>query len=296
MLSLRDGHASLASNGRAIDVSALPLGVLRATALQDRVRNDVMIRRRVALQAESHIVQYVNAFVGAHSDAVDATLGAQPRVWICTERMHLGSLEHLTQVQRIAFGEPHVANIVRSVAMALDMLHSVFQIAHRAVAPDAVFVNGAGVAKLSDFSIAADVTQRSGAAIALPRDLRTSKRAFWLAPEIADETAEHCERADVFSCTLLVYAMLDGASPLAALSPADAVETLRRARAEDHISLLLCTAASPLLCSFIDYGLTVLPQRRPSAGALLRHMFMRSAAPNESLVQFLQQGVQRPAQ
>lgn len=290
--STREFRARLTSTKRAVDVSVSMLAVLRAPALYDRFRNDVLTRRAVA---HAHIVEYVNAFVGTLPSSRDASLAAQPRIWLCTERMHFGSLETLIDGEaRLAFGEPHAAAVVRGVLAALDHLHSTHQIVHRGVAPDAVLFNDAGVVKLGDFALAADLTQSRGPPLPLPRDTRSSKRAYWIAPEVADDKASYCERADVFACTLLLFAMLNGAAPLAHLTPAAAVDALKRARAAAApLAFPLHTPPSPLLASFVEAGTRTLPEARPSAQLLLRHPFLREAAPNEALLQWLKGGVQR---
>jgi serine/threonine protein kinase len=288
--SSRDFRATLSASGRQLDVAASMLAVLRAPALFDRFRNDVLTRRAVT---HANVVAYVNTFVGTLPAHADSSLASQPRLWICTEHMQLGSLEHLVDVQRLAFAEPHVAAVVRAVLAALDYLHSTHQIVHRCVGPDVVLVNDAGVVKLTDFALAADLTQSRGPPLPLPRDTRSSKRAFWLAPEVADEKATYCERSDVFSCALLVYAMLDGASPLAHLQPAAAIDALKRARTTGQLPFALRSPASPLLASFVEAGTRVLPDVRPSAQSLLRHSFLREAAPNDALLQWLKSGVQR---
>ena len=288
--STREFRASLSSSGRLVDVSTSMLAVLRAPALFDRFRNDVLTRRSLS---HAHIVEFVNTFVGTLPTSPDVSLATQARLWICTEHMHLGSLEQIIDVQKRAFGEPHAAAVVRSVLSALDHLHSVHQIVHRGVCPDVVLVNDAGVVKLTDFALAADLTQSRGPPLPLPRDTRTTNRAFWLAPEVADEKAMYCERADVFSCTMLLFAMLDGASPFVAHTPAATIELLKRARSTGQLPFALLAPASPLLASFVEAGTRVQPEARPSAQSLLRHAFLREAAPSEALLLWLKGDAQR---
>jgi hypothetical protein len=67
----------------------------------------------------------------------------------------------------------------------------------------------------------------------------------------------------------------------------------RRARTTGQLPFALRSPASPLLASFVEAGTRVLPDVRPSAQSLLRHSFLREAAPNDALLQWLKSGVQR---
>ena len=173
-----------------------------------------------------------------------------------------------------AFEEQLVQNFVRQILQGLYFLHSQ-AIVHRDIKGANILVDNKGGVKISDFGISKKV--ESGLLVSA-RGQRGMLQGsvFWMAPEVVKQTS-HTPKADVWSVGCLIVEMLTAMHPWPKLDQMQALFQIGMSRHPEIPPDISAAATDFLLRTFeVDEA------QRPSAGALLDHVFITQSVPEDA--------------
>uniref|UniRef100_A0A7S0TBB2 non-specific serine/threonine protein kinase n=1 Tax=Chrysocystis fragilis TaxID=1411660 RepID=A0A7S0TBB2_9STRA len=142
-----------------------------------------------------HLVEYLGCYV------------VESQVWIVTEYMEAS----LNELIGPGLDQRVIAGVMGQVLRGLVFLHGSRRV-HRDVKSKNVLVSAAGVVKLADFGVAAqltDTTTKRKSLIGTP---------YWMAPEVIEQS-RYDEKADVWSLGITAIELAEAAPPHAALHP-----------------------------------------------------------------------------
>jgi serine/threonine protein kinase len=173
--------------------------------------------------------------------------------------MDAGSLTDLISLNpERPMSETQIARVLREVLQALDFLHTHNRV-HRDIKSDNILLNARGDVKLADFGHCTVLTD------AEPTRHSVVGTPFWMAPEVV-KGLEYGAKVDIWSLGIVAFEMAEGAPPY--------MEEL--------------TAWSAHFHDFIDKCVQADSNKRPTAGELLSHPFLKTACTREELVRILQ--------
>lgn len=195
-------------------------------------------------------------------------------LWVVMEYLDGGALT--TVVQQTSLLEEQIAAVVKSCLRALEYLHSKGVI-HRDIKSDSILLTKEGKVKLSDFGFCARVTHER------PRRKSLVGTPYWMAPEVIARQYYSTE-VDIWSLGIMTIEMVDGEPPYFNCRPLEAMGYIRDLNPPQ---LKHPEKASPLLLDFLSKVLVRSPEQRPTARELLKHPFLKLAAPPSSLVKLL---------
>ena len=215
---------------------------------------DIMeLQREIAfLQScdKAYVTQYHECFVA----------GAQ--LCIVMELMEGGSVLDIAGMPGLTEG--HIALICKQSLAGLAYLHAQGRI-HRDIKAANILIDRAGVCKLADFGVAAQVSsQRS-------RRHTFVGTPFWMAPEVIEQ-AGYDSRADIWSLGITAIELAMGQPPLTHLHPMRAIFHIPKNPAPR-----LTDAYSETFRDFVAQCLQKDPMERPFARDLRQHPFLRQA-------------------
>ncbi|WFC96323.1 mitogen-activated protein kinase kinase kinase [Malassezia brasiliensis] len=173
-----------------------------------------------------------------------------------------------------AFEEQLVQNFVRQILQGLHFLHSQ-AIVHRDIKGANILVDNKGGVKISDFGISKKV--ESGLLVSA-RGQRGMLQGsvFWMAPEVVKQTS-HTPKADVWSVGCLIVEMLTATHPWPKLDQMQALFQIGMSRRPEIPPDISAAATDFLLRTFeVDEA------QRPSAGALLDHVFITQSVSEDA--------------
>ncbi|WFD41913.1 non-specific serine/threonine protein kinase [Malassezia psittaci] len=167
--------------------------------------------------------------------------------------------------------EQHMAPVLREVLLALQYLHSENKL-HRDIKAANVLLSQNGSIKLADFGVAGQLTS------AAKKDSSFVGTPYWMSPEVVKQSG-YDTKADIWSVGILAYELAEGDPPYANLHPMKVLHLIPR-----NPPPTLPATHGKLFCDFVRLCLTRDPLQRPSAQELLRHKFIRNAAPKSILL------------
>ena len=171
-----------------------------------------------------------------------------------------------------AFEEQLVQNFVRQILQGLLFLHSQ-AIVHRDIKGANILVDNKGGVKISDFGISKKV--ESGLLVK-GRGQRGMLQGsvFWMAPEVVKQTS-YTPKADIWSVGCLIVEMLTALHPWPKLDQMQALFQIGMSR-HPEIPPDISAAAT----DFLNRAFEVHEENRPSAAAMLDHVFITQTLPD----------------
>ncbi len=257
----RLGEGSYGSVFRAVHNKTQVVVALKVVDMEDEDLNELIREVEIMKGLEArYIVQYFGSYI------------RDDRLWIAMEYAGVGSVADIMKVRKQGMEESHIANLLRQVLMGLDYLHEQ-RLIHRDIKCGNVLLNDDGDAKLADFGVSGqltDKTQKRTTVIGTP---------YWMAPEVIQEIG-YDTKADIWSLGITGLEMAEEEPPYANVHPMRAI-------------FLIPSRDPPVLSEpeqwhadfrdFLRQCLTKVPEGRPSAKQLLEHPFIAAAQPNKCL-------------
>jgi serine/threonine kinase 3 len=193
----------------------------------------------------------------------------QGLMWIVMEYCSLGSLNDIMVITGKTLSEVQIATVCKAMLEGLHFMQSQAKI-HRDIKPHNVLINKYGAAKLCDFGISSDLE---------PGALRKTVigTPYYLAPEVLKDQG-YDYKADIWALGISAIEMAEKDPPYADLHPMRVLFVLAnnpspKLTHEEHWS--------PEFNSFVRACLELNPEKRPFAGDLLNHPFLRKSNPDK---------------
>ena len=202
-----------------------------------------------------NVVRFVDAFL----------LREEKQFWVVMEYIDGAPLSEVKQLE--AFDEEHACWVVRNVVDALVYIHHTNRI-HRDVKSANVLLSVAGEVKLTDFGLAAQLTEE--------HQFRKTMlgTADFMAPELLRGEA-YGVKVDVWAIGMMMHEMLRGATPFAALKdPSQVLSQLELT----GVPTLKRKKLSSVARDFVEQCLRSSPDERPDSATLLEHPWFSSFA------------------
>ncbi|CEH19345.1 p21-activated protein kinase [Ceraceosorus bombacis] len=247
-----------------------PVAIKVIRVEQSTAERDVMSRlgqldKELALWKQSG---HANV-LGLH-DVYYSADGVAPGIWVAQDLMSMSLADIIAlRPAGIELSESSMSRIVLDVSSALDFLHS-RNIVHRDVRSDNIHLDAEGIAKLADFTHAAQLAQSPS-----PLSKRTSVigTAYWMAPEVVKaEPYDTC--ADIWSLGVVIYEMIEGDPPRVDFPALRAITLTAKLGLPPLTSPEKWSAA---LQQVLSWCTEMNPSNRPTAGALAPSEFLSKA-------------------
>ena len=176
------------------------------------------------------------------------------------------------KVRKVPMDEPHIANLTRQVILGLVYLHEQ-KLIHRDIKSGNVLLNEEGEAKLADFGVSGQLTDKT--------EKRTTVigTPYWMAPEVIQEVG-YDTKADIWSLGITGIEMAEEEPPYANVHPMRAIFLIP---SREPPALSEPDQWSSEFRDFLYQCLTKSPDERPTAKELLSHPFVLGAPSNAAL-------------
>ncbi len=221
------------------------------------VRGEVVTMKR--FESHPNIVRYINSFV----------LPKVEQIWIVMDYLEGGSLMDYVGPEQ-NWPEEQIAFVLRDSLKALAYLHSKERI-HRDIKSGNILIAGGGQIKVGDFGFATKVEQPEAAQ--KQRAKTVLGTPLWMAPEI-HRREQYSSGVDIWALGIVAIEMAEGVPPYKGLNREEIREQVKTKGA----GLKHPGDWSPEFNDFVSQSLTMDPEKRPSAEALLKHPFLKRAA------------------
>lgn len=234
----------------------------------------VPIEKSEGLQSIMREVDVMRDIDSPYIIKVYGTYVADEHLWIVLEYCAGGSVADYMRISGNTFEEKYIAAIARDVLKGLDYMHSHKKL-HRDVKAGNILLSTDGVAKLADFGVAAQLSDKT-----FKRNTLTGT-PYWMAPEVVLETG-YDGKADVWSLGITCIEMWDGKPPYHSVRPMLAMIMIPNKPPPSVVNVEKC---SPEFVDFMAQCLNKDPNIRPDAKTMLEHPFIKKAAPLKPLVE-----------
>lgn len=180
-------------------------------------------------------------------------------VYIATELCPSGDLHEYLRARRTGLDEREALKYLRQLLQALEYLHA-HGIAHRDVKLENVMFSEAGKLKLIDFGLC--FWRRPGGDLYSSQHCGTPQYA---APEIMAKSSYVPESGDMWSCGVVLYAMLTRSLPFTGASWSDLERNIASANTSSIMKAQALSHISPGTAALLRSLLHTTPSKRPSA-------------------------------
>jgi len=177
------------------------------------------------------------------------------------------------------FTEPQIAKIILEVLHGLKAMHMLGYM-HRDIKSENILVKSTGEIKLADFGFTVQLTKDR------PKRSSTVGSPYWMAPELI-QRKEYDYLVDIWSLGVMLMELMEGDPPYLADENID----------PDEVTKLILDVGlpppkeknkwSPELLNFLEICLIRSPKERPESTTMLKHRFLKKAAPQLELKNLL---------
>lgn len=195
-------------------------------------------------------------------------------LWIVMEYCDGGSVAAMIQKRGEGLSEQQIAVVMSDMLHGLDYLHSRHML-HRDIKADNVLLNSAGVAKLADLGVAAQLTNT------MDNRSTATGTPYWMAPELIKEEGYSSE-VDIWSLGITAVELAERKPPYFDMVPMRALFIIATGD-NPPPTLKEKEKWSPEFHDFIAQCLIKDPKSRPNARNLLTHPFI-TGAPDRSVL------------
>ena len=129
----------------------------------------------------------------------------QNKIWIVIEYCKGGSLSDMLFITGIRFNEKVLVEIIASITLGLEYLHSC-GIIHRDLKAANVLITADGCIRIADFGVSAVLTEKR------PKRKTAIGAPFWMAPEVIQEQLYDCS-ADIWSLGITLIELAETKPP-----------------------------------------------------------------------------------
>ncbi|XP_075266094.1 serine/threonine-protein kinase 4-like [Convolutriloba macropyga] len=219
------------------------------------------------------VVKEINIMQQCNSDFIVKYTGSYFKdndLWIVMELCSGGSVIDLIRHRNAPLDETELSAVLKDTLRGLRYLHASRKV-HRDVKGGNILLCEDGMAKLADFGVSG---QLSDSCVKRNTFIGTP---FWMAPEIIQSQGYDC-LADIWSLGITIIELAEGRPPYSDVHPMRAIFMIS---SNDPPTLTDEEKWSPDFVDFLSSCLVKQPDKRTSAEKLLKHEFIKGAAPRD---------------
>ena len=222
--------------------------IVPTTGELDPIKREIQILKECK---SDYIVKYYGSYF--HSS----------NLWLIMEYCAIGSILDLMQITQKPLNEYQIASILCLALKGIEYLHKNKKI-HRDIKAGNILLDHKGNIKLADFGVSAELLNTfavKDTVIGTP---------FWMSPEVISKS-KYNKKTDIWSLGITAIEMAEGEPPYSNIHPIKAMFVIKNNPPQ---GLTEPAKWSAEFNDFVKKCLTLDPKKRPSAGDLIKHVFL----------------------